>query len=382
MPWKEVSTMDQKLEMIRKWNSGMYTKVELAEWSGVSRQTVDKWIIRYQREGVSGLEERSRRPKTSPQSIDEAVAERLLELKRSNMEMGPPKMLAWLKKREPEHDWPVASTIGSLLDRHGLVEKRRKRRRTNRGSMPVVPELLRSGQMMTADYKGEFRLGNGKYCYPLTICDPVSRYVYAVDAHDGTIFKQAKRSFERVFREYGLPTWLKTDNGGPFSSPGLAGISRLSIWWIKLGITPVRIRKSSPWQNGRHERMHKTLKKHTARPPQKNKKAQQERFDRFIRNFNEDRPHEGLDGDFPIEHLERSNRPYPSRIPALLYPDHFEVRKVHPNGQIKLHGQLVFLSEVLVGEYVGLEEIDDDIWSIYFSDFELGRWNVREGVVE
>lgn len=381
MPWKDVTRMEQKQEMIEKWKSGLYSKMELSRMLGVSRPTLDKWICRYESQGIAGLEDRSTRPKKSPQRIDDEVAARLLDLKRTETNWGPAKILDWLNKNEPQQSWPAVSTVGDLLARHGLVEKRRKRRRVAGGSAGVVSESLSSGEMMTVDYKGEFRLGNGKYCYPLTICDPVSRYTYAIDGHDGTKFRKAKKSFERVFSEYGFPRWIKSDNGGPFSSPAIGGISRLSIWWIKLEIEPIRIPKGSPWQNGRHERMHKTLKQETTRPPQKNMKGQQRCFDRFKKSYNEDRPHEALDGDVPSEHLKRSGRPYPSRIPAVEYPYHFEVRKVHPNGQIKLHNQVVFLSEVLVGEYVGLEEVDDDVWSIYFSNFELGRWSLREGVV-
>lgn len=380
MPWRDVTRMEQKLEMIEKWRSGMYRKGELAEISGVSRPTLNKWIARYELEGEKGLEDRSRRPKTSPNATSEEVVERLVRLKRANPERGPNKLRAWLINDEPEQKWPSASTIGTYLDRHGLVQKRRKRNRRSEGSGELV-EPFSSGEMMTADYKGEFRVGNGQYCYPLTIFDPVSRYAYAVDGHDSTSFANARKSFERVFREYGLPRWIKTDNGVPFSMAGsIRGISRLSVWWIKLGIEPVRIRKGCPWQNGRHERMHRTLKAHTTRPPQADLLAQQRSFEEFLEDYNHDRPHEALEGQVPSSLLLHSERAYPRRVPSVEYPGHFEVRKVHSSGMIKLKGQETFLSEVLAGEFVGLEEIDESVWSVRFSTIELGRWDLRRGV--
>lgn len=380
MPWKDVTRMDSKVEMIERWESGLYGKIELARMYGVSRPTVDKWIGRYEAKGIEGLKDRSRRPKSSPKAISDEVAARVIRLKQEHSHWGPRKLLDWLERNEPGQSWPAASTIGELLDRHGLVTKRRKRR--NYSDRPnEIAEAVESGEMMTADYKGEFRLGNGLYCYPLTIGDPVSRFSYAIDAHASTNFSDAQKVFKRIFREYGLPRWIKSDNGGPFSSPAIGGISRLSVWWIKLGIEPVRIDKGAPWQNGRHERMHRTLKAETTRPPEKNLKAQQSSFDRFRLSYNEERPHEALGGEVPCDRLILSGRSFPRRTPTPEYPAHFEVRKVHSSGCIKLRGQLMFISEVLEGEYLGLEEIDDDIWSVQLSTTELARWDLRREVL-
>lgn len=377
MPWKDVTRMEQKLEMVERWKSGLYTKVELAELSGVSRPTLDKWIERYETEGRKGLKDRSRRPHRSPHAIDEGVAERILALKGAHGSWGPRKLLDHLNNTEPEQSWPAASTVGELLDRHGLVRKRRKRRPgAERGRF--VEEPPKSGEMMTADYKGEFLMGNGRYCYPLTIFDPVSRYSYAIDGHSAIDHLKARRSFRQVFERYGLPKWIKTDNGVPFSMPmALGGLSRLSVWWIKLGIEPVRIAKGSPWQNGRHERMHRTLKAETTRPSEWNLRGQQQSFDRFRTSYNEERPHEALGGLAPTTALCASPRPYPSRMPSVEYPGHFEVRKVSSSGHVKFRNHEWFVSVTLSGERVGLEEIDDEVWVIRFSTVELGRLDLR-----
>jgi len=221
-------------------------------------------------------------------------------------------------------------------------------------------------------------MGNGRYVFPVTINDPVSRYIYAIDGATSTSEREARLCFERVFREHGVPLSIGSDNGGPFScSRALAGLSRLSAWWIKLGITPVRIHRGCPWENGVHERMHKTLKAETARPPEANMRRQQKRFDEFRSEFNHVRPHDSLDGRRPAERLKRCPKPYPGANPIVEYPGHFETRSVHSGGVIKWEGSLVFLSETLSGERVGLVEIDDGIWSVFFNPIELGRFDQR-----
>lgn len=287
MPWKESTAMTQRLGLVRKWHSGLYSVTELAEEFGVSRPTVYEWTARFKAEGEAGLIDRSSVPKTCPHRTASEIIERLVEAKQLRPHWGPDKLIDLLREENPELEWPAVSTAGRILETHGLVKKRKKRR-----SSPVYQragqlKASESGEMMTADHKGQFRLGSGQYVYPVTINDPVSRFIYAVDAVDSTSYERAKPSFERVFREHGIPYFIGSDNGGPFCcSRALGGLSRLSVWWIKAGITPVRIHKGCPWQNGVHERMHKTLKDETSRPPGATMKAQQAKFDVFRDEFN------------------------------------------------------------------------------------------------
>jgi len=376
MPWKEATKLSERLEMVKLYNSGLYAVTELAEMFHVSRPTVYEWTGRYAEQGEQGLVDRPPIAKSCPHRTDAAIAERIVAAKQLKPHWGPNKLLDWLRLEDAETIWPASSTAGEILNQRGLVQKRRKRRRTqDRAELPYL-ESLESGRMMTGDHKGEFRLGNGRYCYPLTICDPVSRFVYAIDAVDSTSIERAQPVFRRVFKEYGLPQWILSDRGGPFCcNRALRGLTRLSVWWIKLGITPVRIHPGCPWENGRHERMHKTLKAEATRPPSPNERNQQMRFDVFRTEFNEERPHESLGGKTPRSALKPCPRPYPRRTPQLEYPGHFEVRRVRSGGCIKWRGDLLFVSEALIGETVGLDEISDGVWSLHFGIIELARWS-------
>lgn len=378
MPWREATKMSQRIELVEKWDSGLYSVAELAEEFGITRPTVYLWIRRSQ--AKEGLADRPSIPKSCPHRTSEEIADRIVAAKRENPHWGPEILIKILRRDEPSVRWPSASTAGRILDEQGLVKRRRKRRlidtiRQVRG--PLQASV--SGEMMTGDHKGEFLLGNGQYCYPVTINEPVSRYIYAITAADSTSVHRAKPVFERVFQEHGIPWVIGTDNGGPFCcSRSLGGLTPLSVWWIKLGITPVRIHKSSPWENGIHERMHKTLKAETTRPASQTMRLQQKRFDQFRSKFNGVRPHQGLGGDLaPSSALKPCARPYPTRVPAVDYPGHYEVRRVQRNGQIKWKGESLFVTESLAGEPIGLEETDDGIWTIRFAKVELGRFNER-----
>jgi len=375
MPWKEATKMSERADLILKWKTGLYGITELSKEFGVSRPTVYEWTGRYTDEGEAGLLDRPPVAKSCPHRTPVAIAEQIVEAKRKHLGWGPAKLIDLLEIEQPNTQWPSASTAGAFLDREGLVGRRRKRRT---GEIPVARRLeaSESGEMMTADHKGQFRMGNGKYCFPVTINDPVSRYIYAIDGKTSTNGREARQTFEQVFQEYGLPWFIGTDNGSPFCcSRALAGLSKLSVWWIKLGITPVRIHPGCPWENGVHERMHKTLKAATTRPPGANLGEQQGRFDTFRVEFNIVRPHEALGGRRPADLLQKCRRPYPQQIPEVCYPGYYETRSVRPNGVIKWQGRLLFVSESLVGERVGLVEIDDGVWSLYFSAIELGRYD-------
>lgn len=378
MPFRETSRMDERRELIRKWKSGKYGVAELAQQFNVSRPTVYTWTRRYEESGEAGLIDRLPVPQSCPHRTPADVAAAIIEAKLAHPNWGPAKLIDLLRIERADVAWPAASTAGGILESAGLVRKRRK------GRTPTI-EIARqpiaaseSGVVMTADHKGQFRMGNGEYCFPVTIADPCSRYIYAIDGARSTSEREARRSFERVFCEHGVPLFIGCDNGGPFScTRALAGLSSLAVWWIKLGVTPIRIHPGCPWENGIHERMHKTLKEETARPPRANMRKQQARFDEFRVEFNNVRPHESLDGQRPIDRLRRCPRSYPGPKPTIEYPGHFEVRSVHNRGVIKWQGHLLFLSESLIGERVGLTETDDGIWSVFFNHIELGRYDER-----
>jgi transposase InsO family protein len=385
MPWNETDLMRERVRFIDDLESELFTMTELCARYGISRKTGYKWAQRYvEAEGCSGLVERSRAPKHCPHRLAEPVAEALLEMRREHPRWGPRKLLAVLSRRRPQLSLPAASTVGDLLRRHGLVEPRARGRRRSPPQRPKW-EAATPNELWSVDFKGEFRMGDRHYCYPLTLVDRHSRYLLGCCGQRSTATLGARAALERCFREHGLPRGMLSDNGSPFSSRALAGLSRLSVEWIKLGIRPVLIEPGHPEQNGAHERMHRTLKAETARPPAANLAAQQRRFDAFRREFNELRPHEALAQRTPAQLYEPSPRPYPRVLPEIEYPGHYEVRRVRQAGEIKWQGDLLFLSSVLAGEPVGLEEVEDGIWSLCFGPLLLARFDERtrrlEGVV-
>ena len=377
MPWKESGPMLERARFIEEYLSGLFTITELAERHGVSRKTLHKWLGRHDVDGLSGLADQSRAPHRTPHATGEDIEARIIAFRRRHPHRGPRKIVARLAELYPDQDWPAASTVGDILKRHDLVVPRGRREK------PAHPLRVRSvpqaaNDLMTIDYKGQFRLGNGQYCYPLTIVDAFSRYIVACDALRSTEYEPTRRVFERVFREHGLPHAILSDNGSPFGSPGLARLSRLSLWWIRIGIGIERIVPGHPEQNGAHERMHRTLKAETARPPEQNFARQQRRFDVFRDDFNHERPHESLGQKRPVTLYRTSPRPYPETLPPIEYPGHFETRKVGHNGMIGWRDYRLFLSHTLRGDTVGLEEIDDGVWSLYYGTVLLGRFDERE----
>lgn len=377
MPWKETTTMEERAKLIRKWQSGLYSRSELAQEFGVSRPTVYEWTYRFDREGEAGLIDRPPIPNSYPHRTSAEVVEQVIAAKRKYPLWGPAKLIDLLRIEQPDVEWPAASTAGRILDERGLVVKRRARRA---GVVRYVRqvEVEDSGVMMTADHKGQIRMLNGQYCYPVTVCDPVSRFTYAIDGKNSTSGDEAKATFERIFRKYGVPEYILTDNGSPFScSRSLGALSRLAVWWIKVGIQPLTIHKGCPWENGIHERMHRTLKAATARPPAASMQPQQKRFDLFREEYNTIRPHEGIGGRRPADLLKPCRRPYSRRLLPVEYPAHYETRAVHSKGEIKWRGDPLFIGQSLIGEQVALVETDEGIWTIYFSTIELGRYDER-----
>lgn len=372
--------MDQKMQMVGDWLSEEYTITQLSQMYEVSRKTVYKWLWRYREKGPAGLELCSRAPKSHPNATPLGVARGVVAVKLNHENWGPKKVLAWLEEHRPGERWPAASTIGEILKREGLVKPRKRKRRT-----PPYLEPFNNGQrpnaVWTADFKGQFQTGDGKLCYPLTIADDFSRYLLCCRGLSQPTHDQTKPWFEKAFREYGLPEAIRTDNGAPFASSGLGGLSKLSVWFIKLGIKPERIEPGHPEQNGRHERMHRSLKEAVAKPPRGDIKEQQKAFDQFTQEYNLERPHEALGQRTPTFFYRPSLRPYPVHIPKVKYHADVIVRQVRHNGEIRWKGELIYVSEALAGEPVALKQKAEHLWEISFSSYPLGVLNELTGKV-
>lgn len=371
MPWKETCVMNQRIQFISDWLSEAYTVTDLCQYYAISRPTAYKWIDRYAMAGAEGLSDRSRRPWQHPRAVPETLRERIIEVKLTHQHWGPKKVLDYLRRRQPEQTWPVDSTAGEILKRAGLVRPRRRRRRVGADPAPFHA-CHQPNQVWSADFKGEFRLGNGQWCYPLTITDNCSRYLLACRGLRGTATVGVRPWFEWVFREYGLPEAMRTDNGPPFASLALGGLSQLAKWWIQLGIKPERIQPGQPSQNGRHERMHRSLKEATAHPPAATPTAQQRRFDGFQQEYNEERSHEALHRQTPAQCYVPAPRAYPARIPPVEYDSGVVVRQVRHNGEIKWRGARIYIAEVLAKEAIALRPVADGQWRIYYSFYPLG----------
>ena len=378
MPWRETSPMEQRLDFVREYETELFTMTELAAQYGISRKTGYKWLERYATDRVGGLQDRSRRPHLSPQATDAALMEALLAHRRRHPRWGAKKLLAIAARQQPDAEWPSRSTVCTLLKQRGLIAPRRRRARSRHTPASPLAPITAANQVWTTDFKGEFRTGDGVYCYPLTLRDGFSRFVLRCDGLLGRTFAATQHRFARAFAEYGLPDRIRSDNGGPFASPGLAGLSALSVWWIRLGIIPERIRPGHPEQNGSHEQFHRVLKAETTRPPAANCSAQQQRFRRFMREYNEERPHEALRDQPPATCYTPSRRSLPRRLPALEYPAHMEVRRVSNVGTVSWDGAPLFVATPLAGEYVAFEEVDDGLWTVHFATVALARYDERQ----
>lgn len=372
MPWKETCPMDQRLQFIGLYLSHEYSMAALCRQFGISRKTGYKLVERYIQEGVSGLPDRSRAPDYHPNRVSLMVEQFVLDARQRFSHWGPRKLLDWLIRQRPEVIWPAASTIGEILTRHGLTVPRKRNRRTQPYSEPFS-QCDRPNAVWSADFKGWFLTGDKTRCDPLTITDNYSRYILRCQALTPTGFYGVQPIFEAAFREYGLPDAIRTDNGVPFASTTVAGLSRLSIWWIKLGIIPERIEPGRPDQNGRHERMHRTLKQETASPPQKTLRAQQRAFVRFQNEYNQERAHEGINMQVPANLYRCSAREYPLLIPEIEYPGDMEIRRVKSQGDLNWKNRHIYLSETLAGELIGLRQVSDSLWDIYFAKTKLAQ---------
>jgi len=376
MPWLETSSVEQRERFIADERRGLYTRTELCARYGISRKTGYKLVHRVEAEGAAGLGDRSRAPHSCPHRTPSEIEELVLTVKQAHPSWGARKLLSWLARRHPRRTLPARSTVADLLARSGWVKPRRTRRRWKHPGRPAG-EPKAANDLWTADFKGQFRTRDGVWCYPLTIADQASRYLLRCQALPNVRTEGAQPVFERLFREVGLPRAMRTDNGAPFASTGIHGLCAMSVWWIQLGIAPERIEPSHPEQNGVHERMHRTLKAETTRPPASTSRGQQRVFDRFRHEYNDERPHEALGDETPASRWRPSRRPYPERIAKPDYPGHFLVRLVSNAGNFRWHARQIFVSQALAQQWIGLEETDDGVWSMYFYDVLLARLDER-----
>jgi len=372
--------MDRRVEFLADYLRDSFSMSELCERYGIARKTGYKWVDRYQASGPEGLVDQSRRPHSSPSATAQEIRQALEDLRRKHPTWGAKKLLAKLRKEKPKGAWPAASTACNLLKRTGLVRQSRPATRSRR---PATEHVVATGPnaVWTTDFKGHFRTGDGRYCYPLTVMDGFSRYLLDCHGMLRPTWTETRQCFTCLFETFGLPEVIRSDNGTPFASIALAGLSQLSVWWLQLGIALDRITPAHPEENGAHERFHRTLKAETARPPAASCRRQQGRFDHFGWEYNYERPHEAIGLVPPADLYEASPRPFPRRIRPPEYPGHWEVRRVVSNGCIKWRCRWVFLTEVLAGHPVGLEEIDEGLWTLYFGALPIGRFDERAGRV-
>lgn len=364
--------MTERLKFLHEFTATGANRSEVCARYGISRRTGYKWLKRLEEAGPAGLADRSHAPHRQPHATKQHVRERLLEARRKHPTWGPKKLLALLHRCEPRLKLPAPSTVGYLLKREGLIIARKRRRRV-RITTPRGP-AIRPNQVWCADFKGDFKLRNGQRCYPLTITDLATRMLIACVALPGPTTEGARKVFERVFRRYGLPEAIRTDNGIPFATTnGLGGLSELNVWWLRLGIRHERIDLGHPEQNGAHERMHRTLKDEAVFPVLQDTAAQQRRFDRFRRSFNHVRPHEALGQRPPAGLYRRSARTFVRAPPDFEYPAHMDTRTVSVRGMISLEGREVWVSEALHHQRVGLEQVSRNRWLLYVGQLCIGE---------
>jgi putative transposase len=379
MPWQECSKVDERLRFVARLLEGEKMAVLCREFD-ISRKTGHKIFNRYKDCGLEGLTDRSRRPYRQANRLPFQVENLIVQLKKEHPTWGAPKIREKIKRRHSEITLPAISTVHAVLDRHGLVTRGRHRRYHTQGTTLSAP--TQANDLWCADYKGEFMLADKRYCYPLTISDYASRYLICCEALATTKAVYAFTVFERTFKDFGLPLAIRTDNGTPFASGGsFFGLTKLSVWWLRLGIGIERIKPGNPQQNGRHERMHLTLKKEATKPAAKNFLQQQAKFDDFIECYNNDRPHQALNMKYPGELYTPSPRPY-TGLGDLQYPFHDRTIVITSCGRICIGKRKINLSQAFAGQMVGVTEVSEKIWLVSFMDYDLGFFDHETGRVE
>jgi putative transposase len=374
MPWKVSNPVSERLKFIQRLQDGERV-VDLCREFGISRKTAYKLKARFEESGPAGLYDRSRAPHRIPRRTAPEIESLILEARAKHQNWGPVTLRDSLLRTHPGVRLPSSTTIGVILQRHGLVKARKRRRYAPPVQSPLrVAE--RPNHVWCADFKGQFKVGSGQYCYPLTITDRFSRFIVSCEGLEGTTTQPAIDVFFRAFREFGLPEVIRTDNGAPFASTGLFGLTKLSVVWLRLGIVPERIEPASPQQNGQHERMHLVLKQETTRPAAANILQQQERFDSFVEEYNTERPHHGIGMRRPAELYVTSPRACPAELRDLEYPTHDLTRRVADNGRVCLTRRDIFLvTNALARQCVGLREVADGLWLVSFLDLSLGHYD-------
>ena len=389
MPWRETDVRTERLQFVAAYQRGLFSMTDLCEQFGIARKTGYQLVHRYAALGPAGLYEGSRRPRSSPTATRQEVVQRVLACRVGHPHWGPKKLLQYLMRHDTRlpasartATWPGVSTVARLLARAGLTTSRGRGRVPPPRPKAAPVQSTAPNDLWTADYKGPFRTGDGRWCYPLTVMDHCSRFLLRCEALLGPTDAATRQGFERLFTDWGVPRRIRTDNGTPFAGPGVGGLSPLSAWWIRLGIVPERIDRGHPEQNPQHERMHRTLKAETTRPPAPTLRTQQGRFDQFQAEYNHERPHEALAFDVPAARYHASPRGLPTPVPPVEYPAHYDTRRVYGHGDIRWQGRRLFVSEALAGEYVGLEEVDDGVWDLWFSTVRLVRLDQRYGSLQ
>jgi putative transposase len=372
---------EQRRYLISDWINGSFSITELAARYHVSRKTVYKWMDRFYQSGDSALSDIPRVPETCPHKTPAEVEKAILECRTRHATWGAKKILAHLLKSWSPDALPCRATVCSILLRNGYAQSPKKRRNPGHPGPPTTP-IEAPNATWCADFKGEFKLKTGDYCYPLTITDGFTRYLLTCKALRNTRYPGTFRGFEEAFLEYGLPDRIRTDNGVPFGTIALARLSALSVWFIRLGIYPEYIEPGCPQQNGRHERMHRTLKAEATKPPESSMPRQQRRFDAFQKEYNEERPHEAIGMATPGSLYQASTKPFPKRLPEITYPPHFIERYVSHNGGIRYHSKRILVTQVLSGQQIGMEELDHGVFNVYFGPVLLGKWLYDKPYVE
>lgn len=376
MPWKVCDPVSERLLFVKRWLAGERV-VDLCREFGISRKTAYKMRARYDEYGPRSLFDMSRARRRQDLRTPVEVEKAVLAVRKEYSTWGPKKIYAHLVEQQPGFHVPCAATIGDILTRNHVV-RRRMRRKTYTPYDSPLRTAVRPNDVWCADFKGQFKLGNGRWCYPLTITDRFSRIVIRCEALENTKGEPATTVFDDAFREYGLPVVIRTDNGAPFAGRGLWALTKLTVRWLRLGIWPERIAPAHPEQNGQHERMHLVLKQETTRPAGANILQQQERFDRFVQIYNNKRPHEALGQKRPVTLYSRSERELPKHVPDPEYPLHDDAIRVHPQGELWLTKRNCFrLTSALGGEVVGVREVDDDRWVVSFMSYDLGHYDCR-----
>lgn len=377
MGFEGVSRVDQRTHYVLALLEGKYTKSELCKRFRISRPTGDKWFARFVLDGINGLEDVSSAPHKVHNKVPEEIITEILRVKREvHKHWGAAKIIEVVRRAHPEWKLPAPSTVSDYFAKNNLTKRRRNKRPSVHPGCPTF-RANEPNDIWTVDYKGHFKLANGSYCYPLTIMDMKTKYLLEVEAHTAVSKHRTKDAFTRLFKQFGIPKVILSDNGVPFASNAISRLSELSAWWVRHGIYPMTIEPGKPQQNGAHERMHRTLKKEACLPPESTVRNQQARFNDFREIYNFQRPHEALRMKTPAELYQASERSFNTFLKPPEYPDHFIVRRVSNNGGIRLQGRRFPVSSVLKQQLVGLEEVDDGVFDVHFCFLIIGRLDLR-----